>query len=93
MIIETVLTDKQIEDIRRRAVAAFDGTMQPFESAARAIEQAVLQSPEVQQMRLKSARYDWIRADDNPHDVEAWLCTMRPDSLDAAINAAMEKKG
>lgn len=108
MTTDTVLTDAQIEEIRHRAVMAFDGTMQPFEIAARAIEQAVLQSPEVQQMREDAERYrDWRAAaiSENSKFLDAAYAYQeehfpegRPTEaqfdagVDAARAAAMEKK-
>lgn len=56
-----ILTDEQIEEIRHKAVMGFDGTKQPFDVAARAIGQAVLQSPEVVAMRKDAERYRRLR--------------------------------
>ncbi len=62
MTTETILTPEQIEKIRHQTVMAFDGTKQPFDVAARAIEQAVLQSPETQRLREDAKRLDALRA-------------------------------
>lgn len=77
-------------------------------SFARAIEQAVLQSPEVQALRRDSARYQWLRdgGDGDIGVVMGFDCIdaastavvgtygegLDGEHLDDAIDAAMEKQ-
>lgn len=57
--------------------------------------QAILQSPQVQQWKKDAGRYQWLR--DAPLSSERVVedmheCCLGGDDLDAAIDAAMEKK-
>ncbi|TFL14183.1 hypothetical protein CSC67_08505 [Pusillimonas caeni] len=71
--------------------------------AGRAIEQAVLQSPEVQTLRRKSARYDWLTRNayiGECYTHEGTILEVQgtdrqvpiDSTVDAAIDAAMEKQ-
>ena len=63
MTTETILTDEEIITIGRQARAIEpegNGYILPV-TFARAIEQAVLQSPEVQALRKDAERYKYIR--------------------------------
>jgi hypothetical protein len=94
---ETVLTDEQIED------AAWDNRMENSRAEisatafkyARAIEQAVLKSPEIQALRKDAERLDWL-ADPNNSIGNVQLptecVTENLHSLRAAIDDAMEKQ-
>lgn len=90
MTTETVLTDDGIALICRDLRPA-NYTMIDF---ARAIERAVLQSPEVQQMRKDKARLDSgvIMTHERDEFGLEYMCERRGVNLRAAIDAAMEKK-
>lgn len=93
----TILTDEQIED------AAWDNRMENSRAEisatafkyARAIEQAVLQSEQVQAWKKDAERLDWL-ADPNNSIGNVQLptecVTENLHSLRAAIDAAMEKQ-
>ena len=85
----TVLTDEQIE---HWFGAATEGSLIAF---ARAIEQAVLQSPEVQAWKKDAERLDWL-ADPNNSIGNVQLPTEcvigNAHSLRAAIDDAMERQ-
>lgn len=96
MTTETVLTDEQI--YRLDEDGAFIGNIKEI---ARAIEQAVLQSPEIQALRKDAEISRWLR--DNGlvsfPTVRDWMTIrvvrpMPPDvaTFDEAISAAMEKQ-
>lgn len=90
MTTETVLTDEQIQWIGSGARLSEYGGALAF---ARAIEQAVLQSPEVQQMRKDAERYQFCRSQSSPaeihiHGVEMGLAG---DSLDEAMDSEMRE--
>lgn len=95
MATEEVLTDEQIQWIGSGARLSEYGGALAF---ARAIEQAVLQSPEVQRMRKDAERYRWLRNQKSPATfwpipglvTEDWQAT--PQELDSAIDAAVEEK-
>ena len=57
MTTETILTNYQIHSILHDNFLPFSTQTEGF---ARAIEQAVLQSPEVQELREDALRYQWI---------------------------------
>lgn len=94
----TILTDAEIfhcfDHWLAEAVINFDAD--ELYPVGRAIEQAVLQSPEVQQMRKDAERYRWLRklSDDGQDCVieDMYEIALHDDDLDAAIDAAMEKK-
>lgn len=95
MTTETMLTDEQIVGIMHNTPLA----SRPSHHVvfARAIEQAVLQSPEIQAMRMDADRYRHLRdcGGIEPHDIfNAWWLSENgyPQTLDAAIDAAMEKQ-
>lgn len=91
----TILTDEQIQWIGSGARLSEYGGALAF---ARAIERAVLQSPEVQQTRKDAERYRWLRNQKSPASfwpipglvTEDWQAT--PQELDSAIDAAVEEK-
>lgn len=94
---KTVLTDKEIIVLGIQACAIEareNGYIQPF-TFARAIEQAVLQSPEVQALKHDKGRLDWL-ADPNNNIGNVQLpkvCILHNlHSLRAAIDDAMEQK-
>ena len=91
MSTETVLTNDEIYSL-----GMSHDVNGPY-SFARAIEQAVLQSPEVQAWKGDAELYRWLRdnGDLSPHDLfNAWWLSEHgnPQTLDAAIDAAMEKQ-
>ncbi len=104
MTTETVLTDVEIGAIIGRVYTKtkaneigelrFTADVVPI---GRAIEQAVLQSAEVQALRKDAERYRHLRdcCGLEPHDIfKAWWLSENgyPQTLDAAIDAAMEKQ-
>lgn len=94
MTTETVLTEEQRELLYILHMEDFmDG--ESADRAIKAIERAVLQSPEVQRMRRDAERYQWL-SEGGPDQLmivedmyEVDLCQ---DYLDSAIDAAMENK-
>lgn len=88
----TILTDEQIDATLESLDCLFwdvsEGATHDF---ARAIEQAVLQSEQVQAWKKDAERYRWLRKPDSnvpiTHDA-----ARDPDVYDAAIDAAMEKQ-
>lgn len=94
-----VLTDEQIESALISAGylrADFKLTTQALANS-RAIEQAVLQSPEVQAWKKDAERYRHLRdeAELCPHDIfNAWWLSDHgnPQTLDAAIDTAMQEQ-
>lgn len=100
MTTETVLTDKEISKTLVDAgilyatqdVTAYDITI------ARAIQQAVLQSPEIQALRKDADRYRWLRTQcEKPIGgltiCEVGMFDLKPwsgDDPDHYIDAAME---
>jgi len=98
MTTDTVLTIDFIAD----AMQAHDDDLLAF---ARAIEQAVLQSPEIQALRKDAERYQYLRRPDTgPAKLDSlhnWVnddCNPPyrelkcGDDLDAAIDAAMQEQ-
>lgn len=99
MTTETILTNDQIEDIILGVAWPNAEIMEFAELVSRAIEQAVLQSPEVQALRKDAERYRWLR--DPCSGAEHAIFYSRGDygkglmsgaMLDAAIDAAMEQQ-
>lgn len=92
MITEAVLPEDRIVEIARSLCwqTRYSEIKDNAVELARAIEQAVLQSPEIQRAIRDAERYRWLRSDENRFEGEAWLCNLAPESLDAAIDAAME---
>lgn len=95
MTTEPMLTDDEIHDIYRCTTGhrSIPPVVLKF---ARAIEQAVLQSAEVQALRMDADRYRHLRdqCELEPHDIfNAWWLSENgnPQTLDAAIDIAMEK--
>lgn len=94
---KTILTDEEIIAIGHQTSSietGENGYILPI-AFARAIEQAVLQSPEVQALKRDKERLDWL-ADPNNNIGNVQLpkvCVERnPHSLRDAIDAAMEYK-
>lgn len=88
MTTETVLTEAQC-----LAIGAFGQSPLTRLEHARAIEQAVLQSPEVRALRKDAERYRFCRSQFGPaeihiHGVELGLAG---DSLDEAMDAEMKE--
>lgn len=71
--------------------AIWEGASNDLEFA-RAIEQAVLDSPEVVAMRRDAERYRWLRKPDSNVPPITHAAARDPDLYDAAIDAAMEMK-
>ena len=103
MTTETVLTDAQIFDCfdRECAEMVINFDADELYPVGRAVEQAVLQSPEVQALRKDAEISRWLR--DNGlvsfPAVRDWMTIrvvhpMPPDvaTFDEGINAAMEKQ-
>lgn len=94
MTTETILTDDDIKRIDRSLPHNYLLT-----EFARAIEQAVLQSPEVQALRKDAGRYHEIRSrltgqSYDPSFFDGLFmvgCMGHPDDLDREIDAHMEK--
>lgn len=102
MTTETILTDEQIMHLWDTRVGDPCESMPLVDSDktafARAIEQAVLQSPEVQALRKDAGRYRYLR-DDLRHDDERWDAVsswnhsnIPTAEFDSAVDAAMEKQ-
>lgn len=94
-----ILTDEQItQALNDAGVTEYADVPLRYDlEVARAIEQAVLQSPEMQAMRMDADRYRHLRdqGELEPHDIfNAWWLSENgyPQTLDAAIDAAMERK-
>ena len=99
MTTETVLTDFQIFDCfdRQCAEMVINFDADEIHPIGRAIEQAVLQSPEVQAWKLDAERYRWLRQAGVDHStdidvVDAEGCCLNEEELDDAIDTAMESK-
>lgn len=93
MTTETVLTDEQRELLFILHMEDFmDG--ESADRAIKAIERAVLRSPEVQQMRKDKARLDSgvIMTHERDEFGLEYMSERRGVNLRAAIDAAMEKK-
>lgn len=91
----TILTDEQKNRFVSEICEYGTGFVAPLYSVVEAIEQAVLQSPEIQALRKDAERYRHLRdqGELGPHDVfNAWWLSENgyPQTLDAAIDAAME---
>lgn len=89
MTTETILTDFQLIEICQKY-----GPLENMD-LSRAIEQAVLQSPEVQALKLDKGRLDWLSDPENTigNVLLPTECVNRnPHSLRDAIDDAMEKK-
>lgn len=89
MTTETILTDFQLIEICQK--------YGPFENMelSRAIEQAVLQSPEVHALKRDKERMDWLADPENKigNVLLPTECVKRnPHSLRDAIDDAMEQK-
>lgn len=99
---ETVLTFEEIIAIGEQASSiesGLDGYILPF-TFARDVEQAVLQSPEVQALRKDAERYKWLKKQFRIMSPDmggnhSWVL-QRPlrkgHSVDVVCDAAMEKK-
>src|SRR5690625_5290191 len=64
MTAETILTDYELRYHQRKnlnTMGATDVQITSYIKAGRAIEQAVLQSPEIQALRKDAERYRWLR--------------------------------
>lgn len=94
---KTALTDEEIIALGKQARAiesGEDGYILPI-TFARAIEQAVMKSPEVQALKLDSERLDWLADPKNSiGNVQLpTVCVERnPHSLRDAIDDAMEQQ-
>lgn len=98
MTTETVLTDEEIITLGQQARAietGGKGYILPV-TFARAIEQAVLQSPEIQAMRKDAGRYRWIERQSDAWAVlgSAYDLSSEYDgvaNLSESIDAAIEQ--
>lgn len=86
----TILTDDQIENEFIEHGWSFGGKADMYVEVARAVEQAVLQSPEVQAWRKDAERYRWWC--DTGNDISSGDTFGGKTTIDAAIDAAMEKQ-
>lgn len=95
MTTERILTYSQIKELWHEH--------EDFEDFAQSIEQAVLQSPEVQALRRDAERYrwltknayvgEWVTSDGYEYRVDgADREVVDADNVHAAIDAAMEKQ-
>ena len=92
MITKTVLTDEEIIALGQQAHvidAEKNGYILPI-AFARAIEQAVLQSPEVQALRKDAERYRWLRDGNGYYPEENYL--RGGVELDDGVDLAMEQQ-
>lgn len=98
MTIETVLTDEQIGKTYESMPSLYHYSM-----FARAIEQSVLQSPDVQAWKKDEERYRFLRSQnlDDGTDTTPWISAASTDDdhwglsgeiADSRIDAAMEKQ-
>ena len=90
--VPSVLTDAQC-----LAIGTFGQSPLKRLGHARAIEQAVLQSPEIQALRKDAERYRHLRDEVElcPHDLfNAWWLSDHgnPQTIDEAIDISMEQK-
>lgn len=96
MTTETVLTDKEIIKTLVDAGILYAQDITAYDIAnTRAIEQAVLQSEQVQAWKRDAERLDWLADPKNSiGDVQLpTVCVKRnPHSLRDAIDAAMEQQ-
>ena len=105
MTTETVLTDAQIFDCFdcQCAEMVFGFDADELYAVGRAIEQAVLQSPEVQAWKKDAGRYRFLRGQnlDDGTDTAPWISAASTDDerwglngeiADSRIDAAMEAK-
>lgn len=110
MTTETILTDREISQVlsQKHLLACPDNITAYDVAAAREIEQAVLQSPEVQAMREDAERYRRLRwgdiedvavvqgLDATDYGSSAVVSTyseeLVAEELDEVIDAAMEKQ-
>ena len=84
---QTVLTPEQRRQIQE--------SMQPWQRVSEfglAIEQAVLQAPEVQALRKDAERYRLLRRGQKWSVIDGIGDALRAEVLDAAIDAAKEKQ-
>lgn len=93
---ETVLTDEQKAQFVTDITEYSTDFVAPLLAVVESIEQAVLQSPEIQALRMDADRYRHLRdqCELEPHDIfNAWWLSENgnPQTLDAAIDIAMEK--
>lgn len=89
---ETILTDAEIIALGKQAraiEARENGYILPV-TFARAIEQAVLQSPEIQTLRKDAERYRWLRDGNGYYPEENYL--RGGVELDDGIDLSMEKQ-
>lgn len=111
MTTETILTDYELRHHQRQnlnTIGAIDVQITSYIKAGRAIEQAVLQSPEIQALRKDAERYRWLR-DSGSDDMGVvtgiegidygstsvaytYEDGLCGEQLDKAIDAAMEKQ-
>lgn len=101
MTTEQILTDEEVQGILSRVYNYPLSQIHPRDIRAwRAIEQAVLQSPEMQALRKDAARYQEIRnrltgASYDPaffDDLFKAGCIGHPEEVDEEIDAAMEQQ-
>lgn len=99
MTTETILTDREISQVlsQKHLLACPDNITAYDVAAAREIEQAVLQSPEVQAWKRDAERYRWIERQSDAWAVlgAAYDLSSEYDgvsNLSESIDAAMEKQ-
>ena len=93
----TVLTDEQIaQTLNDAGVTEYADVPLRYDlEIARAIEQAVLQSPEVQALRKDAQRYRWLKAniqDDYALPGGYYIPDEDTETWDKTVDAAMEKR-
>jgi len=91
---ETVLTDEQREHLYMENLDPFFVDGEEGEAIIKAIEQAVLQSPDVQAWKKDAERLDWLADPNNSIgnvQLPAQCIRDHLDSMRAAIDAAMRR--
>lgn len=105
MTTETVLTDtelRQLQGEHLNTIGSRDARIASCIKAGRAIEQAVLQSPEIQALRKDAERYRYLRSRPQCENRDAVSISLHEGNrsgryvsgvdADFAIDAAMEKQ-
>lgn len=95
---DTLLTDDEITNALKSITHDVKRLPPGFRKFARAIEQAILQSPQVQQWKKDAARFTWLRDTCGIVEYKRWFGSIGPgmlpsgQRLEITIDTAMEAK-